>query len=59
MIKSFVIDSKLINFAELKSNLDARVLVAKNNKQELSVSITESYIQNKLDKITHTYTFSE
>ena len=59
MIKSFVIDSKLINFAELKSKLDARVLVAKNNKQEHSVSITETYIQNKLDKITYTYTFSE
>ena len=59
MIKSFVIDSKLINFAELKSKLDARVLVAKNDKQEHSVSITETFDNNKLDKITYTYTFSE
>lgn len=59
MNNTYVIDTTLQNFASLKSQLDARVALAKRNKQNHSVAITESYSNRLLVKTTYVYTFTE
>lgn len=53
MNNTYVIDTTLQNFASLKSQLDARVALAKRNKQNHSVAITESYSNRLLVKTTY------